>query len=258
MGFLAGMANQRKHRSRNCTSVTAAVPSNPPLFPVDIHKLKVSIKAMTAAVVFDNVGHADLADTLSFTAECGRSTLLLTAREDENALLVRLLVGREQPHHGTIYVKGQNLRELTNGQLHDLRQHLGVVTPNGGLVSNLKLWENITLPLFYTSGSISEDSEARALELLREFGYGGNLLALPAHLSLAEKRMVAFIRAALCTPRIMIYAGCFDAQTALARKALATAAFEFHKADAERASLYLCSSVEPPADIHYDTLLRLH
>jgi phospholipid/cholesterol/gamma-HCH transport system ATP-binding protein len=212
---------------------------------------------MSAVISFKDV-HAAYFEGLSFEVEPGSSTLIVTSGEYEGDCLLRLITGMTRPSRGTVQIDGQALAELTPGQLYPLRQQIGVVPTNGGMISNLKLWENITLTLLYTTGNISTEVEEYTINELKQLGYTGNIMAMPAHLSLYEKRVAAFLRAAICQPHIMVYDNCFEDISAAARKIFSTAISAFHTAVPGRTSLHLASSPEVVRDVPFDCVIDVH
>lgn len=101
-----------------------------------------------------------------------------------------------------------------------------IVPHNGGLISNLRVWENIILPVQYHGIEVAgtlEDSVAQLLiqcGLEDEAAISGLLLKLPDQLSLYEKRLVGFVRAMLMGPELIIYDSLIEG---LSRKELARA-----------------------------------
>lgn len=228
------------------------------LLPVDIAAYITTMVAMTVAVSFNGVSADNFFKDLSFEAETGSSVLIVTSREDETTALLNLITGLSLPLNGKILIFGQSLAELSESHQYQIRQQIGVVPSRGGLISNLKLWENITLPLLYTSGQITQESEDQALNLLNQLGYSGNVMELPAHLSLYEKRIAAFIRATLCQPKMMVYSNCFEDIPIETRKNFFSATAQFHTASTERTSLYFVSSAEAAKELSTDKTIILH
>lgn len=228
------------------------------LLPVDIVAFMDTMLPMTVAVSFREVWARDFFEGLSFEVEAGRSALILTSGEDEGVALSRLITGLSLPSRGSLHVCGHSPGELAPAQLYQLRQEIGVVPSNGGMISNLKLWENITLPILYGTGQVSAETEKQVVDFLRRLGYSGNIMALPAHLTLYEKRVAAFIRATLSQPRIMVYGNCFEDMPVAARRVFSAAAAEFQDASAERTSLYLASSAEVARELQVDSVITVH
>jgi len=213
---------------------------------------------MSAALSFKKVTAANYFQELSFEVDLGSSLVIVTAGEDESTVLMRLITGLTAPASGTVLVEGQSPTELQQTQLYQLRQQIGIVSSNGGMISNLKLWENITLPLLYRTGHITAEIEETGVNWLIKLGYSGNLMAMPAHLTQNDKRLAAFVRAMLSQPRIMLYCNCFEDMPPATRKCFATATAEFHAESVVRASIYCTSSAETARDLPADTILSLH
>ena len=86
-----------------------------------------------------------------------------------------------------------------------------IVANNGGLISNLRVWENLTLPVQYHGIQIGGILEKNVIDLFEKSGVRDEqtlsslLLKLPDQLSLYEKRLVGFVRAMLMAPEMMVY-----------------------------------------------------
>lgn len=114
------------------------------------------------------------------------------------------------------------------GLLKNLGEQAGVVIVphNGGLISNLRVWENIVLPVQYHGIDVAGRLEENVARLLMQCGLedetavSGLLLRLPDQLSLYEKRLVGFVRAMLMAPELIIYDSILEG---LSRKELARA-----------------------------------
>lgn len=99
--------------------------------------------------------------------------------------------------------------------LKNLGEQAGVVIVphNGGLISNLRVWENIILPVQYHDIQLPGKLEDNVMCLLDQCGLSEEtvvsalMLKLPDQLSLYEKRLVGFVRAMLMGPELIIYDG---------------------------------------------------
>ncbi len=93
-----------------------------------------------------------------------------------------------------------------------------LVPCEGGLIGNLKVWENLSLPLAWQARSGTGQVEARARTMLALLGVSGEQFtrlcrAFPEQLSRLECRMVAFVRAVLLEPEILVYDRLFEGLT---------------------------------------------
>jgi phospholipid/cholesterol/gamma-HCH transport system ATP-binding protein len=212
---------------------------------------------MTAMLSFRDAGHPDFFEGFSCDIAAGCTALLITSREDESIALKRIITGLSPLLSGSLLIDGQDTSRMDQADLCRLRRRIGVIPGNGGLVSNLKLWENITLPLLYHAGRVTPDDEKKALDYLAGLGYSGSVMALPAHLTIYEKRMAAMVRTFLCKPPIVLYCDCFEGISPSSRTSFFQAATGFHAAAAGRTSLYLTSSPELAADLAVDRVITV-
>ncbi|OGU09273.1 MAG: hypothetical protein A2X82_11840 [Geobacteraceae bacterium GWC2_55_20] len=162
-----------------------------------------------------------------------------------------------QPDSGSINVLGFSLTDATSEILMNLRLKVGIVPFSGGLVSNLKVWENIFLPMTYHFGEPAVQSQESARNYLDELGYKGKRMVLPAHLSLFEKRVVAFIRAAIMKPEMMLYCNSLEKISTTEQSMLLTVINRFHAEMEERTSIVFASTTDA-VDIHsFDNVISL-
>ena len=213
---------------------------------------------MSCILSFRDVSHRNSFEGFSCDIEAGSSVLIVTSREDESTALTRLITGLSRPDRGAVLVDGRDVAGLEAAQLYHLRRQIGVVPSNGGLISNLKLWENITLPLMYHSGVVTPEDEKNALDYLGRLGYSGNIMALPAHLTHHERLVAAMVRVFLRQPRIVLYSNCIEGSPTASREVIFQVTKEFHTAVKDRTSLYLTSSPDLAADLPVDMIVRMN
>jgi len=83
-------------------------------------------------------------------------------------------------------------------------------------------------------------------------------MAMPAHLTLHERRVAALVRTILSQPRIVLYCNCIEGGSPASRKAFFQVTQDFHTAVKDRTSLYLTSSPNLAADLPMDMIVRLN
>ena len=109
---------------------------------------------------------------------------------------------------------GADLCEVSDADRRRLMRRIGFVPANGGLLSSLNAWENISLAIAYHAPQHLEGALAEVHALLEELGgVDDELLAkLPDEMTLYERRLAAYIRALLEAPDLLIVD---DAETGL-------------------------------------------
>jgi phospholipid/cholesterol/gamma-HCH transport system ATP-binding protein len=151
-----------------------------------------------------------IVEDFNLQLEQGMTALFKLSGEQEVRTILQVLTGKLLPDSGSVLLDQTDLAGLDRNKLFKTRHSIGIITAQANLISNLKVWENITLPLLYHYGTIPSETADRAMQLLSELGLKNSLWSLPGHLSRAERIMVTFIRSVIVSPRLLIYAACLD------------------------------------------------
>ena len=117
--------------------------------------------------------------------------------------LLRLLTLAERPTAGRISLFGQDATDAGRAAVPAFRRRMGVVFQDFRLLDHLDLFDNAALPLRLAGRSraaYAPDVE----EMLRWVGLGGRMDALPPALSGGEKQRLAFARAVMGNPELII------------------------------------------------------
>lgn len=183
----------------------------------------------------------------SFSCEPGAVCRLLTASEADTELFMRLLSGTVRPEAGEILLFGRELGRLAEHEALALYARMGFAWSGGGCVSNLKVWENILLPLWYHGDRQAADREPAVVDLLVRLGLepGGLpafLQGLPGGLGRREKRFVGLVRAMMQEPEIIIYEDPLEGLDGETRGRLGELAGWFHARTPGRTSIFVADS----------------
>jgi len=200
---------------------------------------------------------------MSFHLDVGRSAKILFDSEDRKNILFGLLAGMQRPEAGKVLFFGEDLYTHGESERVALYQRIGVVPADGGMISNLKAWENLLLPAWYHCGLTAPEAEplvAKIFEQLEpgEAGLKRRMGELPDKLSLYERRAVALARAMLMEPDILIYDFISAGLERDAAQRLMQLAGEFHGRKAGRVSLYLCPDDATSARLMADSTITLN
>lgn len=180
-----------------------------------------------------------LAEQLNLQLETGMTAFLITSDDQESDLLFRILLGEQMPESGAVMFEGQCLHGIDRNELLKIRRTIGTVAARTNLISNLKVWENVTLPQMYHNGSLTAEAADQAMQLLEEAGLLQNIWALPGHLSAAERIMAACIRAVISAPKLLIVAAYLDDLTGLQRKTFLRMLTGLQNSNAAPAALFI-------------------
>lgn len=197
----------------------------------------------------------------SFSIGAGVACKLVTESDLDRDLVLHLLLGSAPAEGGEVALFGEALHEVTEERALALFSRMGIVWSGGGLVSNLKVWENILLPVMYHRGWAPAACEARVLELLRRLGVEDELVpaylqSLPGALPVQVQRLLGCARAALMDPEIVIYESAFEGLQRDVRARLESFAVWFHAQRPGRTSVYLSSEEQSLRGLPADRVVR--
>lgn len=123
---------------------------------------------------------------------CGKSTLLN---------MIGLL---DKPTKGIIRIDGQSTENLTDKQLAQFRnQKLGFIFQSYHLINDLRVADNVELPLLYRA-STGKERNSLASEALAKVGLSNRMKHFPTQLSGGQKQRVAIARAIVGKPQIIL------------------------------------------------------
>jgi putative ABC transport system ATP-binding protein len=123
---------------------------------------------------------------------CGKSTLLN---------MIGLL---DQPSAGTISLEGKEIDGLDDRHSARLRnQKIGFIFQSFHLINDLKVVDNVEIPLLYRRMS-NRERRRQAVELLERVGLGSRIHHYPSQLSGGQQQRVAVARAIVGGPKILL------------------------------------------------------
>ncbi len=160
-------------------------------------------------IIFDKVsisfGDRAVLEDVSFSVERGQTLCILGRSGVGKSVSLRLLMGFLKPDKGSIRVEGQEITELGEEGMQEIRKRVTMVFQNGALFDSLTVRENVAFPL-RERGSLDEDQIQqivdRLLELVGADDVGSDL---PASLSTGRRRAVAIARALASQPEVVLY-----------------------------------------------------
>ena len=118
--------------------------------------------------------------------------------------LMNLIGCLDVPTSGTYVLEGQDLKDLNDDQLADIRnQHIGFVFQSFHLLPKMDAVENVALPLLYAGVPLQERRQ-RAEEALRAVGLEERLHFYPNQLSGGQCQRVAIARAMVGKPTMLL------------------------------------------------------
>ncbi|MEM6754995.1 MAG: ABC transporter ATP-binding protein, partial [Cyanobacteria bacterium P01_C01_bin.38] len=140
---------------------------------------------------------------LDFTINPGEKIALVGPTGAGKSTIIRLLCRLYEPSKGRILVDGIDIREIPQAEL---RRYLAIILQEGFLFAG-DVKSNITLGDNYTFEEIQQAAQSTNVEEFIEKlpqGYNSELRERGTNISSGEKQLLAFARAAIRNPQILV------------------------------------------------------
>ena len=160
---------------------------------------------------------ADASPVLAFDdwqLKAGERVALMGESGSGKTTLLNLLSGLLIPDSGVVEVAGTDLAKLSEAQRDRFRAaHIGYVFQTFHLLEGYTVLENVELGATFAKGHLEA---GRAKDLLELVGLGERIHYLPSQLSVGQQARVAFARALVNKPEVLLAdepTGALDHQT---------------------------------------------
>lgn len=145
-------------------------------------------------------------DKLNFKAQFHEKIAILGASGEGKTTILRLILGLVRPDEGKIFIDGQDITELSESELRDVRMKFSIVFQEGALFDSMNVYENVAFCLREYTRYPEDKIEKRVRELLNRLGIEDAVYLMPEELSGGMQRRVAIARSlAGCDPEMMLY-----------------------------------------------------
>ena len=160
-------------------------------------------------VRFENVsmGFEDktVLDEISFHLPRGETKAVFGVAGSGKSTILKLALGLLKPDAGSIYVLGNDITQMREEELFELRRKVGIVFQESALFDSLSVRENVAFRLMEEGNISDEEIERRVREVLSFVELEHTLDKFPAELSGGMRRRVAIARAIITEPEILLY-----------------------------------------------------
>jgi phospholipid/cholesterol/gamma-HCH transport system ATP-binding protein len=165
--------------------------------------------AAASAIVFENVSIAFddkvVLDGISFHLAKGETKAIFGVAGSGKSTILKLALGLLKPDAGHIYVLGDDVTQMQEDSLFELRRKVGMVFQESALFDSLTVRENVAFRLLEEGNVSDEEVEKRVREALSFVELEGTVDKFPAELSGGMRRRVAIARAIITQPEILLY-----------------------------------------------------
>ena len=118
---------------------------------------------------------------------------------------LRCLNVLEKPTSGKVLFEGKDLTDISDKELDELREKMGMVFQGFNLFPNMTVIDNIKIAPIKVKGISDEEATKTAKELLTKVGLADKADVFPDSLSGGQKQRVAIARSLAMDPEVMLF-----------------------------------------------------
>ncbi|OIO34086.1 MAG: ABC transporter ATP-binding protein [bacterium (Candidatus Ratteibacteria) CG_4_10_14_3_um_filter_41_18] len=144
-------------------------------------------------------------DHLNLEVKKGESLVVIGSTGCGKTVLLKSILGFIKPDEGEILIDESKITELTEERLTEFRKRFGVVFQSNALFDSLSVGENIAFYLREHTRLKEKDIRRKVAEILKMVGLEGIEELRPSQLSGGMQKRVAFARALISNPEIVLY-----------------------------------------------------
>ncbi|MBI4962052.1 MAG: ABC transporter ATP-binding protein [Desulfomonile tiedjei] len=155
--------------------------------------------------VHKRYGQQKVLDGVSFEIMAGSVSTIMGRSGAGKSVLLRHLIGLEQPDSGKIFIDNNDIVGMGARELNKIRRRLGVLFQDGALFDSLSVKDNVAFPL-REHLRLSEKQVADIVhEKLAVVGMSGHEAKYPAALSGGMRKRVGLARALALDPELVFF-----------------------------------------------------
>ena len=150
-------------------------------------------------------GSQNVLNGISISVSRGETLAVLGRSGTGKSVLLRLIIGLEQPDSGSIRINDREIAGLDLDGMGEVRKKMGFLFQHAALYDSLTVQENVAFPLEHHRKEMSRaERDGRVKQLLAEVGMEGNLQKMPSDISGGMQKRVGLARALALEPEILL------------------------------------------------------
>jgi phospholipid/cholesterol/gamma-HCH transport system ATP-binding protein len=164
-----------------------------------------SVPVIAVEDLYKSFGNQKVLNGISLTVTRGETLAVLGRSGTGKSVLLRLVIGLENPDSGSIRIHGQDIAGLSLDQLGGVRKKMGFLFQHAALYDSLTVEQNVAFPLQHHKQTMSKsEQQDRVNELLAEVGMEDASDKMPSDISGGMQKRVGLARALALEPDILL------------------------------------------------------
>jgi phospholipid/cholesterol/gamma-HCH transport system ATP-binding protein len=150
-------------------------------------------------------GSQKVLNGVDLTAERAETVVVLGRSGTGKSVLLKLIVGLQQPDSGSIRIQGQEIVGLDMNRLNQIRKKIGFLFQQAALYDSLTVEENVAFPLIRHTTLSEAERRDRVRSLLASLGMERDLAKMPSEISGGMQKRIGLARALALDPDLLLF-----------------------------------------------------
>ena len=151
-------------------------------------------------------GSTDVLKGMTLSLKKGENLVILGKSGTGKSVLIKCIVRLLNADSGSIKVLGEEVTELKNTEMNEVRKKIGFLFQGGALYDSMTVRENLEFPLKRMFKNLSKKEVTEKIKVaLENVGLPDAIDKMPSELSGGMKKRISLARTIIVDPEIMLY-----------------------------------------------------
>ena len=164
-----------------------------------------SEKTLEIRSLVKSYGNKEVHKGVTFDLKHGEILALFGGSGSGKSVILRSIIGLENPDDGEIIFENQDLTKLSEEQLYKIRKSIAYVFQNGALFDSLTVEQNLSYPLFEHTKLTKDEIHNKVNQMLEVVDMKNSNDLLPSELSGGMQKRAGLARAIILEPKIILF-----------------------------------------------------
>jgi len=158
---------------------------------------------------------ADPLHNISFALKRGENAIIFGPEHSGIETLFMIILDLDETFKGNIYYHGRSIKDFNYVEKHNYKKDIGYVHGRFGMISNMSVEDNISLPLQYHSTLSDKEIKRYVDGIVFDLNLDHCKKLRPVDLSNSEMLRASYARAIALDPHLLLIEHAFEGQSSL-------------------------------------------
>ncbi len=174
-------------------------------------------------------GTRNILNRIDFSIYEGEVTTLIGLSGTGKSVTLKHIIGMLKPDEGQILYRGQPIDQMSKRQWNDYLSQISYMFQNNALFDSMTVFENVAMPLKYTTKLKKKEIEEKAMARLEQTELTDVFDKYPSELSGGMQKRTALARALVTDPGIVLFDEPTTGQDPIRKNAILSMVAEYQK-----------------------------